>query len=182
MDTVQISKILNSLPETQPLFNGVYTNSNVPNSFLEAVNGFIIVNTLNGVETNTESIGHWVALITQNGVMYFFDSYAIHPSLYGGEIERIYTSYLGDKRVVFENPLQASNSYVCGAYVIYFSYMMCLNKSVYKIRQKFGKDKTSNDKFVRRFIMKMTGTGIECNKEFCPAYMFMSDCSKYCSC
>ena len=50
------------------------------------------------------------------------------------------------------------------------------------MRGKFTKDKNSNDKFVRRFIMRLTGTSLECNREFCPAYMFMTDCSKYCAC
>lgn len=182
MDSIQIEKILNSLPETYPLFSGVYTNSYIPSSFQEQCNGFIIVNTLNAVESNVEAIGHWVAIIMRDGVMLFFDSYGLHPSLYGNEIHRVYTSHSGNKMVVFHEALQASDSYTCGGYVIYFCHMISLNKSLYELRGKFTKDKNSNDKFVRRFIMRLTGTSLECNREFCPAYMFMTDCSKYCAC
>ena len=181
MDGGQITKILSSLPETFPLFNGVYTNSKIPDLFLSSVNGFIIANTLSGSETD-KGIGHWVSLVCRDGVLYFLDSFAMHPSVYKGEIYRIFSSYLGDKKVVFESPLQSPNSYVCGAYTVYFSYMMCINRSVYEIKMKFSVNKKCNDKFVRKFIMKLTGTSVKCNSEFCPAYMFMTNCSKRCSC
>ena len=182
MDGLQIKKILSSLPETSTYFFGVFANSYVPEGFFNLNNGFIIINTLKENESAQE-IGHWIgfALQTPNRLL-FFDSLGHHPSFYEGEINRIFSGFVGEKTIVFNRMLQSIDSYTCGGFVVYFCFMMSQNKSLYTIRNKFGRNKKINDKFVREFIAKTTGVSLKCNKEFCPSYMFMTSCSKYCCC
>lgn len=178
MDARQISNILNGVDETRYYFKGCYESKNIPNWFANIVNGFIIVNTLN----NTNKIGHWVLFYIKNTSLYYFDSFGNEPSVYGTYISNFYHAYPKDKTLVFKSPLQADFSYVCGAYVIYFSYMMCHNYSIAFIRNKFTKNKEYNDEIVSGFVYKISGIKHVCNSSYCPSYMFLTRCRQYCSC
>ena len=89
--------------------------------------------------------------------------------------------YTGDKVKVFNSPLQDDISYVCGAYTIYFAYMMAKNHSTYYIKIRFSKNKKRNDSLVTKFIFLKTKIQITCNSQNCKTYMFQTKYRKYCS-
>ena len=179
MDGEQIKNILKSLPETACFFKGIFISSELPSSFATLDNGFIIVNSL---EKSSDKIGHWLVFFARNRVLYYFDSFGLLPSHYNAQIASFYSNYSHEKQIVFDSPVQADDSYTCGAYAVYFSYLMSLGNTIYHIKGKFGKNRKNNDKFVSKFIFKKTGTLKSCNPQYCSSYMFGMDCREYCKC
>ena len=178
MDDVQITEILESLPETACFFYGVFSSNKIPQSFYDIKNGFIIVNTIND---SNESIGHWCCMIARDGVLEYYDSLQ-NPMTPSGEIGDFFSKYPGEKVIAFDSPLQSEESLVCGAYAIYFCYMYSLGYSRFHIKKQFTSNKRKNDMFVSNFVFKKTGTLKSCNKKYCAAYMFGFDCRSYCAC
>ena len=178
MDGGQINNILNGMEETRHYFKGCYINKNLPKWFANIENGFIIVNTLN----DANKIGHWILFFIKNMHLYYFDSFGNNPNNYGYRTSKFYNTYPKNKTIVFNSPVQADFSYFCGAYVIYFSYMMCLDYSTGFIKNKFTNNKKNNDKVVSRFVYKKSGIEHTCNSFFCPSYMFLTRCRQFCSC
>ena len=178
MDNLQITKIVKNLSETQSLFQGCYKNDDIPFSLLSRRHCFFIVNT----SINVNSMGHWLLFYIKDFNLYFFDSFGLAPFNYGGDVHSFFNKYNNFKTMVFNSPIQSDSSYVCGAYVIYFAYMMSRNYSYLILKKKFTKNKRKNDSIVSNFIYKITRTQIKCNSSFCPSYMFLTSCRKYCSC
>lgn len=116
MDSYQIGKALNIIPEIGNLFKGCYFNRNIPFELKYERECFFIVNTI--VELG--NMGHWILFYVSNQHLYFFDSFGIDPMQYGWDIARFFSSYGGCKTIVFNRPIQSEFSYVCGAYVILF--------------------------------------------------------------
>ena len=179
MDDVQITNILKSLPETACFFNGVFSSNQIPYSFYETKNGFIIVNT---IKDSSETMGHWLLITMRNGVLEFSDPLSKNPKEYPKEIADFFSYYPGEKTIVFNSPVQAEDSLACGAYAIFISYMSSLGHSVFNIKKNFTSDRKKNDRFVTNFVFKITGTVKSCNKKFCSSYMFGLDCRSFCAC
>ena len=110
------------------------------------------------------------------GDRYFFDSFGQPLSMYGLDIALFFNTYNGNKIKVFNSPLQDDISYVCGAYTIYFAYIMSKNYSTYYIKTKFSKNKKRNDSLMKKFIFLKTGTQITCNSRYCSSFMFQINC------
>ena len=178
MNSVQISSILNNLDATRNLFNGCYKNDTIPFHLKSKRNGFFIVNT----NVNVTTMGHWILFYIKYSVLYFFDSFGENIKTYGLDIESFFSSFNGDKVIAIRSPLQDDLSYVCGAYVIYFAYMMGKNHSIYSIKSKFSKNRKRNDIYVTKFILIKTRTYITCNRRYCSSYMFQTKCRQYCTC
>ena len=68
-------------------------------------------------------------------------------------------------------------SYACGAYTIYFTYMIARNHSPYYIKYKFSKNKKCYDSLliVTKFFFLKTETQITFNSQYCSFYMFQNN-------
>ena len=176
-----VNKFLTFCPAKRNIavFLKCFASGDIPSSFLSCDNGFIVVNTLNKAGS---VMGHWTVLFIRSRVLHFYDSFGRLPSEYKGGIFRFYSDYPLEKIVVFNEALQVDTSYACGAYAIFFSSMMALGHSLYRLRKTFGKNKKNNDKIVIQFVYKKTGTLKQCNSRYCPSYMFGVSCRKYCGC
>ena len=178
MNGLQILKAVNCIPGANSLFLGCYTNDHIPGSFKSIRNGFLIANT----ESDPSKFGHWVLLYIKNYVLAFFDSFALDPIEYGGAIYFIYSTFKSRKFKAISKPLQSDHSLVCGAYTIFFSYVMTRNK-LSDIFKKLGRNKNKNDRFVARFLGKMAGVKISCtNRVYCFQNLFADECKTYCRC
>ena len=178
MNGHQIDNIINSLSEIKHLFLGIYKNDTIPFELQSKRNGFFIVNTTVKIST----MGHWILYYIKDNCLYFFDSFGQPLSVYGLDIESFFDTYNYDKIKVFNSALQDDMSYVCGAYTIYFAYMMGKNHSTYYIKSRFSSNKKRNDSLVTKFIFLKTKTQIICNSQYCSSHMFQTKCRKYCSC
>ena len=74
-------------------------------------------------------------------------------------------------------PLQANNSYVCGAYVFFVSEKLVSGEHLNQICKKYFKryDRKFNDALVSRFVKKRWYKNF-CDTEFCPMKTYASEC------
>ena len=177
MNGYQIKQAMDIIPETQN-FRGCFYNKNIPFEFLGEKECFFIVNSV----TDLRKMGHWVLFYIKSFHLYFFDSFGLHPSEYGWDIGDFFEKYPLRKTIVFENAIQNDFSFVCGAYVIIFSYLTCKNYSIRRIKSLFSKNTRKNDSFIASYLYSLIGITISCNQMFCPNYMFFSNCRKFCKC
>ena len=112
MNGFQIATILNNIPVTKLLFQGIYTYDNVP-KFLPNKNSIYVINTLS--QYDSHEIGHWILIVIKNNVLFFLDSMGNKPNFYGFNISNCFESFPRRKVVVFSRPVQNEFSLVCGA-------------------------------------------------------------------
>ena len=179
MNGFQIATILNNIPVTKLLFQGIYTYDNVP-KFLPNKNSIYVINTLS--QYDSHDMGHWVVIVIKNNVLFFLDSMGNKPNFYGFNISNCFESFPRRKVVVFSRPVQNEFSLVCGAYVIVFAYIMCKYGKISFIKSKFGRNTCRNDIVVLKFLYKLIGFNNRCNDFLCSRTTFNRKCEKDCLC
>ena len=137
--------------------------------------GYYIVNTI----SDAKIMGHWVMFYFNiDDEVLFIDSFAKHPSVYGGNILKFYNDL--NVKIVVKSQLQSDNSLVCGLYCLHF--LFYLNKS-YKMRRilsHFSDNYRKNDRIVERILAKI---GVSrCVQSFCPSLMYNKKCLAECTC
>lgn len=152
-------------------FQGVFTNK----TFRIKDKGYYIVNTV----SDAEIMGHWVLFYFENNNrVIFIDSFAKHPSLYGGNILKFYTDF--SVKSVVKHRLQSSDSLVCGLYCIYFTFYLNKKYSMKRILSHFSGNYKRNDRTVERILPKL---GIDrCQLRLCPFLMYNKKCLYVCEC
>ena len=135
------SELLNRLQHL-PIFKGVYAKDLIPQNIY---NGVVIVNT----DDSTAAGSHWVAIqfcTSDNMVQgnYFFDSYALHPEIYGIHIANL----VGWN----EQQLQGLRSTVCGYYCMYYVIMRQQRVPMKRLLQQFS---TTNFDYNDSLIVKL---------------------------
>ena len=110
-------------------------------------------------------MGHWLMLYVYiiDFNLYFFDSFGLLPFDYGGDTHNFFTRYDNYKTIVFNSLIQSDLSYVCGAYVIYLSYMKSRKYTYLIIKNKCTINNRKNDSLVSNFIYKITRIQIRSN-------------------
>ena len=141
MDNVQLSTaIRNNLPaRCVGQFLGCLTvdelrNVNIP---LRHNPLFIIVNIL--PSSKIKHMGHWVLLYIENRVIHFFDSFALHPDNYSKYLTNFLQKHKYFKLWLMKRQLQSVSSHTCGAYVLYFMYVIC-NKGLQVLKTTLRKN------------------------------------------
>jgi len=174
MDNIQLSSaIRNNLPtRCANRFLGCLTvdeltNVNIP---LKHDPVFIIVNIL--PSSKIKRMGHWVLLYVENKVIHFFDSFAIHPNNYSTYFTRFLCNHKGFKLWLMQRPLQSAASHTCGAYVLYFMYVICSNgleALKNNLKRKFKNSSAlQNDRRILQFVYKkFSFLNSNCQETFC---------------
>ena len=177
MNGLQIKAALEIMPDVQN-FKGCYYNKNIPFELMKERECFFIVNTV----TDLQKMGHWVLFYIKEFHLFFFDSFGLHATQYGSDIKNFFESYQYRKSLVFDHAIQNELSYLCGAYVLIFSYLKCKNYSVRQIKSLFTRNTRKNDSFIASYLYRLIGIKLSCNQMFCPKRMFFTSCRKYCVC
>ena len=141
MNTHQIEQILTTLLPNN--FIGVFAQDRIPNidSALHFPLSFV-----SNTHPSTKPGEHWVAFYyTSPDTLEFFDSYGLHPSIYG---------FTDTPSHINHKTLQSLDSNVCGQYCIYYLYHRSRGKTMSKILSSFSTDQAWNDKSVARFVSK----------------------------
>lgn len=173
-----MSRVLHSVEVTRLKYGGIYDNKSF-NKIPGERNNYYIINTV----ARKDTMGHWVSFAYFNDILYFIDSFGRECDFYGGRISAFFNEYNGKKKLVVTNQIQSKYSYVCGAYIIYFLYYMCLNERPVKIFKRFSKiNFIKNDKKVANFLYKLTNSTVTCDEYLCPKLTFFNKCDRDCFC
>ena len=154
MDSEQIGVIIKEIlanKKNHVLFLGCILNDEYINFPSIDKNFFFIVNT--NEKSNIDIMGHWILLFFRNKSLFFFDSFALDPSEYGGSIEYYFYNHNNSKYKMAKYQIQNINSLLCGAYCIYISSMLARNLPLKRIMKIFSRQTCQNDKFIQRFIL-----------------------------
>ena len=127
-------------------------------------------------------MGHWILFFIKDFHLYYFDSFGFTPEDYGWDITDFFGSYPTCKTIVFVDPIQNEFSYVCGAYTILFSYLMCKNYSLGYIKSLFTRYRRKNDSYAVSYLYSLVGINLTCNPKYCPNHMYFGKCRAYCTC
>ena len=111
--------------------------------------GSYVVNT----NPSTAPGEHWVAMLFNNPrSAKFFDSYGLHPIVYG------LTDFLDSHSSSWDynsKTLQSLISEVCGHYTVYYILFRSRGSSLSEILTHFSSNISLNDKTVERFIQNL---------------------------
>ena len=176
MDNHQIARLVSSLPEMNRLYKGCFYNKSIPRDQPYQKDYFFIVNTIQDIR----KMGHWVLFFIRNFHLYFFDSFAMTPSIYGGDISNFFNSYHGYKTIVFKTPIQNDFSYVCGTYTIILAYFMTMDNSIPFIKSMFTRNTCKNDNFVVAKLYSLTG--FTTTRDQLSSHCYHVKCKKFCEC
>ena len=165
MDVRELDVALRGNIGNNIIYSGVYTSDKIP-YFYERWRKpvMFIVNTLKST-TDIQIIGHWVAFYIESSRLIFFDSYGIHPYVYGEEIEKYVNNY---KRrevncVFFNHQIQPGTSVKCGLYVLFFIHYTSHYNIDSFTRITFSRSSLSdNDKFVTSYYFKYLNKSKSC--------------------
>ena len=179
MNSLQLENALKFNYITKPWFGGIYTNdeyTNVPYNTAK----YYIFNTVAPPET----MGHWILFCFYQNILFFIDSLAGNPILYGGVISRYFEQYNGRKKILITNQIQPNVSVLCGAYCFFFAYKICSGKSPEKTLKSFSfNNLLRNDFRVEQFFYKKNNAVGTCRDLVCPHHMFFDDhCKVKCIC
>ena len=89
--------------------------------------------------------------------------------------------FSGFKVKVLNTAVQASGSFTCGGYVIYFRFCLSKKCNISQILEVFAGN-LKNDVFIKNFIYSITGTKGKCFDMFCNKIMFDEKCPTNCDC
>lgn len=168
MNTGQLERIFMKIGGE---FQGVFTNNN----FRLENRGYYVVNTV----SDPKVMGHWVLFFIDEGnQVNFIDSFAKHPSTYGGNIFKICNKF--NAKYVVKNQLQSNDSLLCGLYCVYFIFYLNKKFKMERILSHFSCNYKKNDRMVERILSKL---GLEkCELKFCPMMMYNRGCLRVCTC
>ena len=134
------------------------------------------------IQSKASTMGHWILLYAQDTKIIFFDSFGLTPDIYMGNISKYFNSFQRSIMAT-RTAIQDYNSYVCGAYCIYFAYFLCTGTPIHVIAQRFPPKKgLKNDSRVEDFVMGLAGNRSVCTRELCSALTFNRLCRKNCNC
>lgn len=155
MNGEEIINCIQRIPGLSMEFGGIYMNDFLPDTLKKRKNVFFIINSIQ--DPMTETAGHWLLVYIRNFCAYFFDSYAMTPSVYGGAVFNFFKSYPYATLCVFKRELQQENSVVCGIYTIFFSHKIFSNTALPKIKSYFGTNRKVNDSKMLNYFYRLTG-------------------------
>lgn len=151
------------------LFLGVKTSDEVRHFSIPRIREKPILFIANILRLGDNRLGHWLCILISDNRskdIYFLDSYAINPTLYGRDFSYFINRYSDFNIQMNTKRLQASDSIVCGLYCCYFIYILS-RENIYElarlIRYKFSSlNYKENDKQIFRFYIRNLNT-MECN-------------------
>ena len=166
MNTHQIEEILSTLMPNN--FIGVFAQDKIPN--IDASFHFPL-SFVSNTHPSTKPGEHWVAFYyTSPDTLEFFDSYGLHPSIYG---------FIQSPSSINHTTLQSLDSNVCGQYCIYFLYHRSRGKTMSQIIGTFIKDQAWNDNSVARFVAKhFQSRRCRCSANCCQSCIKRKLCNK----
>lgn len=149
------------------------------NGRAEAMMMISVVNILPRRENPTR-MGHWILCVVTNHKIIFMDSYGMHPGVYSPFIRAFIDTHSQKRRVSYlDTRLQDAKSYVCGAYILFFIYIIArfgLDLIKEHLSRVFSKtDYRGNDKKVLNFLYKNYNMP-PCKTTFCRKGMSYQQC------
>ena len=145
MNTDQLNFILKEILNANKVnFLGVFAQDQVP--LVDSSFSFPLCFVSN-THPSSKPGEHWVAFYYLSpSSAEFFDSYGMHPSLYGFSLAPMHMNH---------RSLQSLSSNVCGQYCIYYLYHRSRGKTLAQIVSSFSShDQAWNDNSVARFVCK----------------------------
>ena len=179
-----ISKILsNSSPY---IFRGCNLSDNLPkHRILPKTGEIFIVNTLSSNDP-IGKMGHFIAFIITKNILLYFDSFNLHPSVYGKHIEYFYNTQLKGRKIrSLGYRVQDTFSHVCGAHVIFFVKSLIRSntlKSLFnRLKSFYSRSKYNiNDRKVVKYVYNLRGSNLpSCGAVFCDGTINYSKCVKH---
>ena len=155
MNGEEIINCIQRIPGLSVEFGGIFMNNYLPDTLKRRRNVFFIINSIQ--DPTTEAVGHWLLVYIRNFCAYFYDSYGMNPSIYGGAVFNFFKTYPYSTLCVFKRELQQENSLVCGIYTIFFSHKMFTNTALSKIKLYFETNRKVNDSKMLNYFYKLTG-------------------------
>lgn len=150
---LELERLLRTSPVTSPFFLGVFAPRELPRKPPAQTRFCFVLGTTNSYR----EAGHWVAVYANGDTAHVFCSFGTHPYRLPG-LKRFLSSF----REIYYNRQshQSWDSEVCGGYVCYVLYQLCLGKSFVKILGHFDRIKR-DDLYVQRFMYRQFGFRFE---------------------
>ena len=146
MNTLQIREIFVKDRKTSKDFVDVFALDHfLSYSLHDDRDAMFVVNN----EISTMTGNHWVLVYKRDDVCYFCDSFA-RPLMFYGLEEKLKT--YGKEMIQVPYQLQCTDSNLCGAYVIFFGYMLARDKPFESIMNYFSRNCKFNDTLVWYFL------------------------------
>ncbi len=168
MLSTEIRRLLDGMIDPSRVnFVGVFPRDMEPIDFTRYPSCYVL-----NTDPSSEPGQHWVAIfITSPNNFEFFDSFAMHPSVY-------HLSY-PNVHCVMDFQAQSFASSVCGHYCVYYLVLRSLAHPPHLISRSFSKfDYNWNDLQVSRFIKKRLHPHYKCTS-ICPC---TQSSKPYCKC
>ena len=148
MDTLQLKSIITKDKFAKKSFCGVIPIDYLPKTKLLKTCSFIV-----NTEDSSKSGKHWIAVYAPlRGSVEYFDPFGLEPS----KIEILDFIKLNKKRFIF-NPhqIQASSSYNCGLFCIFYILLRSRGISMLKTLKFFSEISNLNDEIIKVIFKKL---------------------------
>lgn len=142
MNSIEISSLLGHIPN----FLGVFPSDCLPNvNYNDGSYGFIA-----NTDSSSESGTHWLAIVVQKEICYYFDSFGGPP-----QVESIRSFCAQFCKCYFNRKKhQQINEITCGAYCIFvINEMLSNTKSFQSVVSTFHRIK-KDDIYVRKYLIR----------------------------
>ena len=121
MDSFEIFTFVQKCHHLKHKFMGVFANDNFPKLKPES---FIIVNASESSESGT----HWVLLCRRRNKVHFADPLGYPLEIYQEFFKRVCRMYSQINEVFKSQPIQPTDSNLCGLYCIYIAHILFSSK------------------------------------------------------
>lgn len=116
-------------------------------------------------------MGHWIFLYIECRTLYFLDSFGLKPRSYSRYFDLFLNNHKHFKLWLQNRQLQSSASHICGAYSLFFFYVIC-NRGIIFLKKMLKNDfrnssTMENDQRVLRRVYKEFGGMPHCADTFC---------------
>ena len=156
MNSLEIDEILRGAHSTRRWYRGCYSSDQLSESIVQrgAKLNIVIANT---VPASSMVMGHWIAIIVKPELLIFFDSFGRSPFQFSQNITNFVNCYapplLWNKLAI-----QASNSCICGLYVIFMSVQVASGRHLSDIMSLFSRTNYHlNDRLVYAWCLRNVG-------------------------
>lgn len=144
MNSLELIQFLKQDPECKKYFLCVFARDRLPK--VQKLPSCFILNT----DNHNEPGEHWLAMFFNiYNQAEFFDSYGLHPRVYGLE------EYLNEnsKSWTYNNKrFQSFYSNMCGEICLFYLFFKCRNFSLFNIQNMFTKDYEKNELLIKYFL------------------------------
>ena len=138
--------IINTLQKLNlPLFDGVFSNNNIPLYLLRKNNFLFICNT----KPSHEKGEHFLLFYKKRGVLYIYDSLSLPLEILPKSL-KIFLNLFSNIQIMTPNPIQSINSNYCGFYCIFFTLFIHSNPKIKLL--PFSPSLINNDKICMKNI------------------------------